>query len=452
MKATARHPRETSSFSFAILVAMIGMAAGLSGMALGMVLYVIQHMAYGYSVHAILSHESFLQGVSAAAPARRVLALAACGLVAGCGWWAVRRFGSALVSISEAISPQGRPMPFLTTVAHALLQIVTVALGAPLGREGAPRELGAVLATWLANRVALTPEVRRILIACGAGAGLAAVYNVPLGGTLFILEVYLGTFRLSALIPALTTCVIAALVAWIGLGNQTPYTLPPLSISPSLVAWSMVTGPVFGMAAHGFVRLVRVARARAPRNWRLIVWCMTVFAALGLLAVPFPALLGNGKGLAQLSFDSDLRLLPAAVFLLLRIVVTLGCLHAGAEGGLMTPGITIGALLAIVSGGLWHLAWPDVPLGAFALVGGAAFLAASMKMPLTAIVLMIEFTRVGHDFLIPISFAVAGSISVSYLCTLRNDQSARERVDVNSADPVPGAVALRALAYDEAPH
>lgn len=263
-------------------------------------------------------------------------------------------------------------------MAHDLLRIVTVALGSPLGREVAPRALGAVLATWLANRVALTPEVRRILIACGAGAGLAAVYNVPLGGTLFILEVLLGTFRLSALIPALTICVIAALVAWIGLGNATPYTLPPLSISPSLVAWSMVTGPVFGIAAHWFVRLVRVARARAPHHWGVIVWCMTVFAAIGLLAMPFPALLGNGKGLAQMSFDSDLRLTPAAVFLLLRIVVTLGCLRAGAEGGLLTPGLTIGALLAIVIGGLWNRAWPDVPLGACAVVGSAAFLASSM--------------------------------------------------------------------------
>jgi H+/Cl- antiporter ClcA len=271
MKATARHPQEISTFTFALIVAVIGLEAGLGGMALGMLLYVMQHMAYGYSVHAIISPESFLHGVSAASPARRVLVVSACGLVAGCGWWAVHRFGSALVSISEAVSTPGRPMPFLTTVAHALLQIVTVALGSPLGREGAPRELGAVLATWLANRVALTPEVRRILIACGAGAGLAAVYNVPLGGTLFILEGLLGTVRLSALIPALTTCVLATLVAWIGLGNQTPYTLPPLTISPSLVAWSLVTGPVFGMAAHWFVRLARVARARAPRHWGSIV-------------------------------------------------------------------------------------------------------------------------------------------------------------------------------------
>jgi ABC-type transporter Mla maintaining outer membrane lipid asymmetry permease subunit MlaE len=85
MKATVRNPHETSSLTLAILVAMIGMAAGLGGMALGMVLYGMQHIAYGYSVHAIISPESFLQGVSAASPARRVLAVSACGLVAGCG-------------------------------------------------------------------------------------------------------------------------------------------------------------------------------------------------------------------------------------------------------------------------------------------------------------------------------------------------------------------------------
>src|SRR5438093_12643774 len=103
MKTTVRHQHETSSLTLAIIVGMIGLAAGLGGMALGMVLYVIQHIAYGYSVHAIISQESFLQGVSAASPERRVLALSACGFVAGCGWWAVRRFGSALVSMRESI-------------------------------------------------------------------------------------------------------------------------------------------------------------------------------------------------------------------------------------------------------------------------------------------------------------------------------------------------------------
>jgi len=79
------------------------------------------------------------------------------------------------------------------------------------------------------------------------GRRLAAVYNVPLGGALFTLEVLLGSFSLSAVIPAIATSGIAAYVAWIGLGDETPYLLQPLSVNQSLIAWSIVAGPLFGL-------------------------------------------------------------------------------------------------------------------------------------------------------------------------------------------------------------
>jgi H+/Cl- antiporter ClcA len=429
MEAHVRNPPETRWITLAIVTVMVGIAAGLGGMTLGLLLHLVQHLAYGYSMHSIIGRESFLQGVSASSPARRFVVLSVCGVVAGAGWWAVYRFGSSLVSVSKAVEANGPRMPFLTTIAHDLLQIVTAALGSPLGREVAPRELGAMLAAWLSSRAALTAESSRIMIACGAGAGLAAVYNVPLAGALFVLEVLLGTFSLSALVPAITTSAIAALVAWIGLGDQTPYSLPPLAISRSLVVLSIVTGPLFGFTAYWFVRATRAARAHAPRDWRLPLWCVAVFPLIGLFSIPFPQLLGNGRSLTEVGFESDLGLMLAATFLVLRLTITIGALRAGAEGGLLTPGLTIGALLATVIGGLWNLVGPVVPLGAFAVVGGAAFLASSMKMPLTAIALIIEFTRVGHDFLIPISFAVAGSVSVYYLCSLRNVQISRKPED-----------------------
>lgn len=435
-----RNPPKTPWMTLALVTVMVGIAAGLGGMTLGVLLHLVQHVAYGYSVHAIIGRESFLQGVSASSPMRRFVVLSACGVVAGVGWWAVYRFGSSLVSIGKAVGAKGARMPYLTTVAHDLLQIVTAALGSPLGREVAPRELAAVFATWLSSRAALTRESSRIMIACGAGAGLAAVYNVPLAGALFVLEGLLGTFTLSAVVPAVTTSAIAALVAWIGLGDQTPYSVPPLAISPSLVVWSIVTGPLFGFTAYWFVRATRAARAHAPQDWRLPLWCIAVFPLIGLLSIPFPQLLGNGRGLTQAGFESDLGLVPAVTLSILRLLVTIGALRAGAEGGLMTPGLTIGALLATVIGGLWNLAGPVVPLGAFAVVGGAAFLASSMKMPLTAIALTIEFTRVGHDFLIPISFAAAGSISVHYLCSLRDVQISGETEDAEISASSPGGM------------
>nr|WP_233272837.1 chloride channel protein [Paraburkholderia acidisoli] len=390
---------------------LTGIGAGLGGMLLALLLHEIQHLAYGYSASHVIGNESFLQGVTGTSPARRVAVLVACGVIGGGGWWALYRYGRPLVSIAAAIKPGGARMPLAATTVHALLQIVTVALGSPLGREVAPREIGAVVASWLAKRTGLTGPERRVMIACGAGAGLAAVYNVPLGGAVFVLEVLLGTFGWSAVVPAITTSAIAAVVAWIGLGDEQQYHVPAYAINAQLVVWSVLCGPLFGAAAHGFARLTSRARSASPKDWRLPLYSLVNFAGIGVLAIGFPQLLGNGKGPAGLSFDDDLGIGLAATLLVLRVLITTTTLRAGAKGGLLTPGLANGALLAIVLGGLANHVWPGMAPGAFAIVGAAAFLASSMQMPVTATVLVLEFTHANHDLAIPMLLAVAGSIA-----------------------------------------
>jgi H+/Cl- antiporter ClcA len=406
-----RPPPRSPLVTLAVVTVLTGIGAGLGGMLLAMLLHEIQHVAYGYSQAHIISSESFLQGVTGTAPARRVAVLVLCGLVGGIGWWALYRYGRPLVSISAAIKPGAGRMPLLATTVHALLQIVTVALGSPLGREVAPREIGAVVASWLSKRTGLTGAERRVMIACGAGAGLAAVYNVPLGGAIFVLEVLLGTFGWSVAIPALATSAIAAVVAWIGLGDEQQYHVPNYTINAQLVVFSVLCGPIFGAAAHGFTRLTGRARDASPKDWRLPLYSLVNFTAIGLLAIWFPQLLGNGKGPAGLSFDDNLGIGLAAVLLVLKVLVTTTSLRAGAKGGLLTPGLANGALLAIVIAGLTNHVWPGLAAGAFAIVGAAAFLAASMQMPVTATVLILEFTHVNHDLAIPMLLAVAGSVA-----------------------------------------
>jgi H+/Cl- antiporter ClcA len=311
MEAPATNSRDSHWLTLLAVTVAVGIASGLGGMGLGLLLHFIQHIAYGYSLHSVVSHESFLEGVNAASPVRRLVALCVCAAVAGIGWWTLYRFGQTLVGISKAVKDNGPRMPLLSTIFHDLLQITTVALGSPLGREVAPRELGAVVATWLSDRASLGAENRRIMVACGAGAGLAAVYNVPLGGARFTVEVLLGTLGLSALIPALATSVIATLVAWIGLGNVTQYSLPHLVVSPSLIVWSIVTGPAFGFSAFWFVRAAGAVRARAPQDWRLLIWWAAVFPAIGLLAAWFPHCLATERRLHRQALtatsDSPLR-------------------------------------------------------------------------------------------------------------------------------------------------
>jgi H+/Cl- antiporter ClcA len=441
-------PRGRSPLAVLAAVTLLtGIGAGLGGMLLALLLHWIQHVAFGYSAGQVISSETFLQGVSASAPERRLIALTACGLVAGIGWWALYRFGQPLVSIKKAVKADDPRMPVASTIVHAVLQIVTVALGSPLGREVAPREIGSVWAGWLSHRAGLSAAESRVMVACGAGAGLAAVYNVPLGGAVFVLEVLLGTFGWSALVPAVATSAIAAVVAWIGLGNEQQYHIAQLAASGPLFAWSVVCGPVFGVAAWGFTQLTTRARADAPKDWRLPVLSLINFAVIGVLAMHFPQLPGNGKGPASLAFDSGLTIGLAATLLALKVAITVSSLRAGAEGGLLTPGLANGALLAIVLGGLWNLMWPGTSPGAFAIVGAAAFLAASMQMPITAVVLIVEFTRVGHDFLVPILLAVGGSVATFKLIQqVRATSPARAPV----AAPTPALVPVRGAGRTDA--
>ncbi|RQS36335.1 chloride channel protein [Burkholderia sp. Bp8992] len=433
--APAYSPPPASPFArLAVVTVLTGIGAGLGGMLLALLLHAIQHVAYGYSIAHVIGSESFLTGVTAADPLRRLAVLVGCGIVAGGGWWALYRYGRPLVSIRRAVRAADPRMPFVSTTVHALLQIVTVALGSPLGREVAPREIGSLLAGRLAHAAALTPDDCRLMVACGAGAGLAAVYNVPLGGAVFVLEVLLGTFELRALVVAVVTSAIAAVVAWIGLGNEHQYTVPAFVLSTPLVAWSIVCGPLFGFAAYGFVRLTTRARADAPKDWRLPVFALVNFAVIGVLAMRFPQLLGNGKGPASLGFDGTLTIGVAAALLVLKVLIEAGSLRAGAEGGLLTPGLANGALLGVVLGGLWSLVWPGASLGGCALIGATAFLAASMQMPITAVVLLLEFTRANHDSLVPMLLAVAGSLVACRFVQRVVEQ--RARAVANASAPV----------------
>ncbi|WP_058522891.1 chloride channel protein [Legionella birminghamensis] len=399
----------------AVITLIIGVLSGLGGMSIALLLHWIQHIAYGYSLQHIISPESFLQGVEAASGERRLIILIICGLVAGIGWGLLYRFGKPLVGIANSIK-KVQPMPVVSTAIHSLLQVITVALGSPLGREVAPREVGALFAGWISIKSGLGSEQTRIMIACGAGAGLAAVYNVPLGGTLFIAEVLLYSLDWSVILPALVSCIIAVAVSWIGLGNAPQYDLTGLVISPGLMAWSILTGPVYGLCGYWFSKIANQCRKAAKHNWQLPVLCILNFSLIGVLAIFFPALLGNGKSAIHVEFSAATLMSASALLFVLRVLTTWSSLRAGAEGGLLTPSMAAGALLGGFLGGLWTLFFPGIIPASFAAIGATAFLSASQKMPLTAIILIFEFTQLDFSFIMPVMFAVGGSLAICKLC------------------------------------
>ena len=103
----------------------------------------------------------------------------------------------------------------------------------------------------------LSPSQRRLLLACGGGAGLAAVYNVPLGGALFTAEVMMGTVTLPVALPALACSGIATATAWLYLPRHATYLgVPAYQFTVPLLVWALVAGPLTGLVASGYIRLI----------------------------------------------------------------------------------------------------------------------------------------------------------------------------------------------------
>jgi len=387
----------------------VGVGAGLAGIAIVLVLTATAWLAFGH----IPGERTLLASFQATPPWRRFAALLVAGMVGAIGWYLLRR-GSAPVRTDEDIVAGART-PAAKTVADALLQMAVIGLGASTGRELAPRQLGALVGAWLSDRTGLTAGERRALVACGAGAGLAAVYDVPLGGAIFALEVLFLGLRTQAIVMAITTSAVAALIGRMLVPDRPLFELGTLEATPSLWVWALIAGPLFGLGGAWFTRSTGWLVQRRPSGTR-ILWVMPlVFAGVGLLAWPLPAVLGDGAALSSTAFDADTLLALLVLVIVVKLVATLATFASGAAGGTMTPSVAFGAALGALTGGLWSMLWPGTELAAFAVVGAAAFLASAIRAPITATVLVLEFTGQGLGFALPLLIAVAGSAAVGRL-------------------------------------
>jgi CIC family chloride channel protein len=405
---------------FWFLVVAIGAGAGIGGALLIELLHAVQHVAWSYR------SGDFLDGVRRTSAAHRVLVLAGGGLLAGLGAIGLARLGGG-GEVSEAIWRHDGRIPLLPSLARAVGAIVLVALGASLGREAAPQQVGAGLASALSGWADLPAWQRRLLVACGAGAGMAAVYNVPLGGALFALEVLLGTLTLPLVLPALATTLVATAVAWIALPDRPTYAIPTYALHATLVVWAILLGPLAGLVAVGFVRLIAVAHRLRPAGHPAarILAPLGVFTILGAVSIAYPQLLGNGRNVVALGLVGQLAAGLLAVLCVLKPLATAACLGSGATGGLFTPTLTLGVLLGGLLGHAWSQIWPGAPLGAYAVIGGAALLGAAMQGPLAAVVLLLELTHHADALMVPILIAVVEATVLSRILGAPSIYSAR---------------------------
>jgi chloride channel protein, CIC family len=381
---------------FWLAVVATGVASGLFGDLMMALLFAMEHLAFGYHSGSLLA------GVEHASGIRRVVSLLLAGAFGGVAWYALRRYTKGESSeVDDALWSGTGELSFRRSLGTATISEIVIGMGVSLGREAAPKLLGAASGSVIAGWAKLTPPQRRLLVSCGAGAGLAAVYNVPLGGALFTAEILVGSITLATVLPAFACSCIATLTARCYLPAHAIYTgIPAYHTSATLLVWALVVGPLVGIVALVYIRLIGWVSHHRARGRALLFAPILGFGVLGLLGLPYPQLFGNGSDIVGETFLGRGGITLLLALFVLKPIVTAICLGSGAAGGLFTPVLSIGALFGGLMGLAWSHLWPGAPLGAFALVGAAAMIGASMQAPLAALVLVLELTHSGFALLI----------------------------------------------------
>ena len=380
----------------------LGIATGLVGIACHYLLEGVQWLAFGQD------SSDLLQQFQEAGGFRRFLVLCVTGVLAA-GFWYILQRHHRILSIRQQIDLAGDREPAtLAHLLHAGMQVAIVGAGASVGKEGAPREVGALLAGRLGKALSLTVKERKVLIACGAGAGLAAVYQVPFASSLFVFETLGLAYSWQNLLLVLTSTYLATWVDESVVGQESIYHLSAVSWSASSFLQAIVIAFLVTPLALVFAFLAKRSSHKRRKDGT-ILWALPLaFLLLGSLAVFFPIFMGNGQVLAQALLSSQpIPYLPLSLAVKGLLVYLL--LHNGAYGGTLTPSFALGigsgylvTLLMSVVG--IHV---DPVLGM--LLGATVFLGTTLEAPLTAIALTLGFTGQAWSLTIPLVLAAGMS-------------------------------------------
>eukprot|EP00930_Biecheleria_cincta_P096497 TRINITY_DN88337_c0_g1_i1.p1 TRINITY_DN88337_c0_g1~~TRINITY_DN88337_c0_g1_i1.p1 ORF type:complete len:843 (-),score=124.95 TRINITY_DN88337_c0_g1_i1:73-2601(-) len=252
--------RCSTAFSTIFASVLHGLGSGLIGIFIALLIRNVQIFGFGYD------NGGFLDIASEAPQWRRMLCVTGGGLFGAVTWYWLRGRPTHIVSVDQSL--QGAKMPPVITILNAMIQDIVVALGGSFGREAAPREIAAMWGGVVADSMGMDSQGRKVMVACGAGAGLAAVYSVPISGALYTIEHVLNwDLSLGTLVPAIITSCVATAVTSHVVEAEGLYSMPCYSYDwPSLamLLWAALVGPLAGLSAACFRRGVKFVEAYKP--------------------------------------------------------------------------------------------------------------------------------------------------------------------------------------------
>ncbi|HOX26186.1 MAG TPA: ClcB-like voltage-gated chloride channel protein [Candidatus Krumholzibacteria bacterium] len=323
----------------------------------------------------------------------------------------------------EAVALGTGVLSVRSSVVKVVSSAFSVASGASIGREGPIVQLASLVSSLPGRLRSWSPPRRRVIVACGAAAGIASAYNAPIAGALFVSEIMLKSIAMETLGPLVFSSVLATQVVRQVHGHEPLYTIPPFTMASGweLVLY-LVLGVVCGLLAPVFLRLLRGSE-RLFGSLR-----MPPFVSLGLgglavgaIAVRYPEVCGNGYSVI-VSILNDAWVWQALLAVLaLKVAATCASFGSGAVGGVFTPTLFAGAGIGYLFGGACDtlLAGAGSNPGAYALVGMGMFIAATTRAPLTAILIVFEMT-LDYQVVVPL---MLGCVVAYYTSTAIDPRS-----------------------------
>lgn len=334
--------------------------------------------------------------------------------------WMPLAAGSGIQHVEAVFRNEVKPPRIGLLPAKFVGGLLGIGSGLVLGREGPTVHMGAAIGAEAARRAQLPdPEVRMMQTALG-GAGLAVAFNAPIGGTLFTLEEVTRSFRVKTVLATIFAAVTAVACSRFVLGNRPdflvePIHAPALSWLPVFVIFGLLTGilgAVYNVLVLWFLDQVGRVR-RIPKLAKAAI----IGALIGLAMFIYPLAVGGGDTLTQLILGGHRIVLPVVVgYLLVRFIAGPLSYSAGVPGGLFAPLLALGALWGLLFVGIFNTVWPGnqttlaIPM---ALVGMAALFGATVRAPITAIVLVIEMTAT-TSVAVPMMAATAAAVLTAY--------------------------------------
>jgi CIC family chloride channel protein len=377
--------------TLALIALLVGAAAGTAGAALRLALE-----------HADRLRDALIAWAHGKALVGFLIVLVTCAAATMIAAWLVRRFspqaaGSGIPHVEAVLREQLPPAPYGLSAVKFIGGILAIGAGLALGREGPSVQIGASCGIFVGRLFRRTWPDCRVLLAAGAGAGLAAAFNAPIAGAVFVLEELVQRFEHRVAIAALAASGTGIALARALLGDTSDFHVGLLhfATAPARPLY-LVLGCVSGMLAVAYNRTLLATTTAAERLDRLPVHLRAglIGAAVGVLAWFTPALVGGGDAITQRTLlgAEALTLVPLAF--LLRFGLGAISYAAATPGGLFAPLLVLGAQSGLLFGAVCRLSFPSLGLQpeGFAVVGMAALFTGVVRAPVTGIVLVTEIT------------------------------------------------------------